>query len=184
MEFNDHSKLVGEHSFLSASNYHWINYSEEKLAEVYANHLATLNGTETHEFAALCIRRGQKLPNSRKTLSMYVNDCIGFKMTPEQPLVYSLNAFGTADAISFTKNKLKIFDLKTGSTKASMHQLEIYAAYFCLEYDIRPGDIEIELRIYQSGEIMIANPTAEIIAPIMDKIVTFDKIIERVKEGN
>jgi hypothetical protein len=99
MNFNKHSNLEGQHAFLGASKYHWINYSEEKVAESYSNFLATLKGTQLHEFAAQCIRLGQKLPSTKKTLNMYVNDAIGFKMTPEQPLFYSPNCFGTADSI-------------------------------------------------------------------------------------
>ena len=62
-----------------------------------------------------------------------------------------------------------------------MEQLEIYAALFCLEYKIKPADIDIELRIYQSDDIMIFNPTVEDIVPIMDKIITSDKIISKIK---
>jgi hypothetical protein len=39
----------------------------------------------------------------------------------------------------------------------------------------------MELRIYQSNEILIHNPTADDIRPIMDKIVAFDKVINHVK---
>ena len=114
---------------------------------------------------------------------MYVNDAIGFKMRPEQILYYSDNCFGTADAIIFKKNFLRIHDLKTGVTPASLHQLEIYTALFCLEYEIKPGDIEIELRIYQNDDILVGNPTKEDIMPIMNKIIIFDRIIEKIKEG-
>lgn len=185
MNFNKHSALEGQHAFLSASKYHWINYSEEKVAESYSKFLATLKGTTLHEFAAQCIKLGQKLPNSKKTLNMYVNDAIGFKMTPEQPLFYSEFCFGTADAISFRKNILRIHDLKTGEIPAHMEQLLVYAALFCLEYKVKPGDIEIELRIYQSDEIVYHNPTAEEILPIIDKIITFDKILnkQKIEEG-
>jgi hypothetical protein len=31
MNFNEHSTLVGQHAFLSASYYHWINYDDQKL---------------------------------------------------------------------------------------------------------------------------------------------------------
>ena len=44
------------------------------------------------------------------------------------------------------------------------------------------ADIDIELRIYQSNQILYENPTAEIIVPIMDKIITFDKVINKIKE--
>ena len=182
MNFNKHSALEGQHAFLGASKYHWINYDDEKIATAYANHLATLKGTQLHEFAAQCIRLGQKLPRSEKTLNMYVNDAIGYKMIPEQILVYSENCFGTADAILFRNNFLRIHDLKTGVIPAHMEQLLIYASLFCLEYHIKPGEIEMELRIYQNNDVQIANPTAEDIVPIMDKIITADKIIKKIKE--
>ena len=182
MNFNRHSSLEGQHAFLGASKYYWINYSENKVAETYSNFLATQKGTILHEFAAQCIRLGQKLPKSQKTLNMYVNDAIGYKMTPEQILYYSDNCFGTSDAISFRDNFLRIHDLKTGVTPAHMEQLEIYAALFCLEYDIKPGNIKTELRLYQNNEIIYHEPTAEDLVPIMDKIITFDKIMDKIKE--
>lgn len=182
MNFLKHSNLEGQHAFLGASKYHWINYDENKIAESYFKHLATQKGTILHNFAAQCISLGQKLPKSRKTLNMYVNDAIGYKMTPEQILYYSDNCFGTADAICFRNDLLRIHDLKTGVIPAHMEQLEIYAALFCLEYKIKPGDIDMELRIYQSEEILYHKPTVEEIAPIMDKIITFDKILDRIKE--
>ncbi len=181
MNFNKHLNLEGQHAFLGASKYHWINYDETKVIEAYSKFIATQKGIELHEFAAQCIRLGQKLPKSQKTLNMYVNDAIGFKMTPEQPLFYSENCFGTADAISFRNKMLRIHDLKTGVTPAHMAQLEIYTALFCLEYKVNPADINIELRIYQSDQILYHNPTAEDIVPIMDKIITFDKIINKIK---
>lgn len=181
MHFIKHSDLEGQHAFLGASKYHWINYSDEKIAESYSKHLATLKGTELHEFAANAIRLGIKLPKSKKTLNMYVNDAIGFNMTPEQPLYYSDNCFGTADSICFRDNLLRIHDLKTGATPTHMEQLMIYTALFCLEYKMKPGNIGIELRIYQNDEILYHQPTAEDIAPIIDKIITFDKIISKLK---
>ena len=181
MNFNKHYSLEGKHAFLGASKFHWINYDNDKLSESFIRQQATMKGTILHDFAAQCITLGQKLPKSQKTLNMYVNDAIGFKMQPEQVLYYSDNCFGTADAILFRNNKLRIHDLKTGVTKAHMEQLEIYAALFCLEYDKKPGDIEIELRIYQNNEIIVHYPTAENILPIMDKIITFDRIIEKIK---
>ena len=181
MNFNKHLNLEGQHAFLGASKYHWINYDEHKLIEAYSKFMAAQKGTELHEFAAQCIRLGQKLPKSRKTLNMYVNDAIGFRMTPEQPLYYSENCFGTADAISFRNKMLRIHDFKSGVVPAHMEQLEIYAALFCLEYKVNPADINIELRIYQSDQILYHNPTVEDIVPIMDKIITFDKLINKIK---
>jgi len=181
MIFYKHHAQEGQHAFLGASQYHWINYDDEKLAKRYLTHLAVQKGTELHEFAAQCIKLGQKLPKSQKTLNMYVNDAIGYKMTPEVVLYFSDNCFGTADAISFRNNVLRIHDLKTGEIPAHMEQLMIYAALFCLEYKIKPGSIDIELRIYQSDNIVYHTPTAEEIVPIMDKIITADKIIDKIK---
>lgn len=180
MLFNSHKDLEGSHAFLGASKYHWINYDPEKLAATYKNYLATLKGTELHDFAAKAINLGVKLPKAKKTLNMYVNDAIGYSMTPEQVLYYSPNCFGTADSISFRNNFLRIHDLKTGETPAHIEQLMIYAALFCLEYKVKPGEIKFELRIYQFDDIMICNPTAEDILPIMDKIISFDKIINDI----
>ena len=181
MNFNKHFDLAGKHAFLGASNYHWINYDEGKLVETYSRYTAAQKGTELHDFAATCIRLGQKLVGSKQTLNMYVNDAIGYHMTPEQVLYYSENCFGTADAISFRRNMLRIHDLKTGVIPAHIEQLIVYAALFCLEYKIRPDDINIELRIYQNDEILYHNPGVDEIVPIMDKIVTFDKLLKRLK---
>lgn len=183
MIFNDHSRLKDQHAFLSASKYHWINYDSEKLETAYLKHLATQKGTELHAFAAKAIELGIKLPRSKQTLNMYVNDAISYGMTPEQILYYSENCFGTADTISFRRNILRIHDLKTGVSLTSMHQLEIYMALFCLEYHINPAEIESELRIYQHDQIIISNPYSEDIKGIMDKIVDFDKRIEKLKMG-
>lgn len=181
MIFAKHSDLKGQHAFLGASKYHWINYDETKVAESYSNFLAKEKGTKLHDFAATCIELGQKLPRSKKTLNMYVNDAIGFRMIPEQILYYSPNCFGTADAISFQNNFLRIHDLKTGAIPAHMEQLLIYAALFCLEYRIKPSGIDMELRIYQSDDILIHNPCADEIDPIMDKIIAFDKVIKKIR---
>ena len=180
MNFNKHLNIKG-HAFMGASQYQWLRYDDNKIAQVYINALAKEKGTELHDFAAKCIELGQKLPKSHKTINMHVNDAIGFKMKPEQVLYYSDNCFGTADAIIFRNNLLRIHDLKTGVTRAHMEQLEIYAALFCLEYNKKPGEIDMELRIYQNNEILVHNPTAEDILPIMDKIISFDKIIDKMK---
>ena len=179
--FNPHINLIGEHAFLSPSRYAWTNYDEEKLINSYSNYTAAQRGTELHDFAATCIRLKQKLPATKKTLNQYVNDAIGFRMIPEQPLYFSENCFGTCDAISFKNNFLRIHDLKTGDTPASLRQLEIYAAIFCLEYKIKPSSIKIELRIYQSNDIQVENPGIDVILPITDKIITFDKVISKMK---
>ena len=186
MNYNKHSNLEGQHAFLGASKYHWINYDEDKLMESYSSFMAAQKGTELHEFAAQCIRLRQKLPKSQKTLNMYVNDAIGYRMIPEQILYYSDNCFGTADAISSLDQVaktgfLRIHDYKSGVTPAKMEQLKIYAALFCLEYKFKPVDLDMELRLYQSDQILYHKPPAEEIVPIIDKIITFDKIITRLK---
>ena len=183
MNFNAHTYLEGRHAFLGASKYHWINYDDEKLDITFKKHQATMMGTRLHDFACECILLKQKLPTTNKTLTMYVNDAIGYKMIPEQPLFYSENCFGTTDAISFKGDLLRIHDYKSGQTKASMNQLLIYASLFCLEYKAKPDDIKIELRIYQNDNVEIYIPDPEEIKYIMHKIVQFDLRIEKLKIG-
>lgn len=182
MNWNKHSALEGNHAFLSASRYYWLNYDQDKLVESYNSFTASQRGTELHEFAAQCIKLRQRLAKSNKTLNMYVNDAISFKMSPEILLYYSDNCFGTADSISFRNDMLRIHDLKTGVIPAHIEQLMIYAALFCLEYRVKPGTIDIELRIYQNDEILYHKPQADEIAPIIDKIITFDKVITKIKD--
>lgn len=174
--------IEGKHAFLSASSCSWLNYTEEKLATVYTNEMAKAKGTKLHEIASQLISEGIKLPASKKTLNMFVNDAIGFKMSSEQPLFYSYNCFGTADAISFRNGKLRIHDLKTGKGKVHIEQLMIYAALFCLEYKTKPEDIDIELRIYQNDDVIGLNPTSDDIRAIMEKIIQFDKIMDHIKD--
>lgn len=181
MNFNKHFNLEGQHALLSPSRHYWINYDSDKLREYYAKVDATKRGTELHAFAAQCIKLKQKLPKSKKTLNMYVNDAIGFRMTPEQILCYSENCFGTADAISFKDRVLRIHDLKTGFTPTHMEQLEIYAGLFCLEYSVKPKNISIELRIYQNDDILILNPDFEEIEFVIDRIKSSDRIIKELK---
>ena len=182
MNWNEHYKIRDSHALFSPSKYHWINYDKEKLINSYLNQEAIVRGTMLHKFAADCIKLNQKLPRSKKTLNMYVNDAIGFKMVPEQVLYYSDNCFGTADSICFRNNLLRIHDYKSGVTPAHIEQLEIYAALFCLEYKIKPQLIDIELRIYQNDEILHHEPLPEEILEITDKIIEFDKIINEIQK--
>ena len=181
MNFNLHSNLAGMHAFLGASKHHWVNYDEAKIADSYSKFQAIQRGTELHDFARHCIELKQRLPKNKLTLNMYVNDAIGFRMKPEQPLFYSENAYGTADTISFKDNYLRIHDYKSGVSPVSMRQLEIYTALFCLEYGEDPRKIEMELRIYQSNEILYHAPDVDTILVIMEKIVRFDKVIQKIK---
>lgn len=183
MQWNNHSKIVGSHAFLGASKYAWLHYDVEKLKKCYIKACAVQRGTELHDLAAKLIKLGVELPQTTRTFDQYVNDAIGFRMSPEVPLYYSDNCFGTADSICYDDQRkfLRIHDLKTGETPAKMEQLYIYAALFCLEYHKKPGQLGFELRIYQNDGIDVANPTAEEILPIMDKIIQFDKIINTIK---
>jgi hypothetical protein len=183
MNFNQHSALAGRHAFLSPSNYHWLNYDDQKLEARFHSVMAARRGTDLHDLAHEAIRLGVKLAKSNQALSTYVNDAIGYKMVCEQPLYYSDNCFGTADTMSFRRNKLRIHDLKTGITASSMKQLEVYAALFCLEYGASPFDIDIELRIYQRSEIRVEEPIPEALLTIMDKIIYFDQQVEAIKEA-
>ena len=182
MHFNKHLNLAGTHALFSASNYHWINYSEEKLDAVFLASMAARRGTELHAFAHEAIRLGVRLPDTKQTLNAYVNDGIGFRMTCEQTFFYSLNFYGTADCASFRRSTLRISDLKTGVNEASVHQLEVYTALFCLEYKQSPLTIEIELRIYQNDEVRLYIPDPDDIMHIMDRIRVFDKRIEAMRE--
>lgn len=181
MKFNTH-RLEGAHAFLAPSKYAWVGYDEEKLEGVYSTWKLSQLGTELHELAANLIDLRVKLPKNTKTLNMYVNDGIGYRMHTEVCFFYSFNCFGTADTALFSNNLLRIHDYKSGKTLASMQQLRIYAALFCLEYSYSPRDIDIELRIYQLDQVMIEVPEPEDILYIMDKITLFDKRIEEIKE--
>jgi hypothetical protein len=181
MRFNDHSKLVGLHAFLSPSNHSWVNYDDQKLEARFTASMAAARGTAFHQLAHDLIKLGVKLPDTQQTLNAYVNDAIGYRMTPEQPLYYSDNCFGTADTIGFRMNKLRIHDLKNGLVRAKVTQLEVYAALFCLEYKFIPFDIEIELRIYQNDMVEVFAADPMVIHELMDRIRYFDKRINELK---
>lgn len=182
MFFNDHKNLNGLHAPFSASKSTWLRYDDERALEVYSNLKAKEMGTKLHEWAKMTIDLGIRQPRSQKTLYAYVNDAISFRMDTEVVLFYSVRFFGTADAISFRNGVLRIHDLKTGKKAVDMDQLMVYAALFCLEYKIKPGEISMELRIYQNDEVVVHEPTAEDILPIMDKIVHLDRLLEK-EEG-
>ena len=182
MKFNNHYNLQGLHAAFPASQSSWLRYDDEKALEVYDNRRAAEMGSKLHAWVKDTIDLGIKQPRSKKTIYAYVNDAIGFKMDTVVVLFYSERFFGTADAICFRNGKLRIHDLKTGKTPVHMEQLMVYAALFCLEYKVKPGEIEMELRIYQNDEILHFEPTAEDILPIMDKIVHLDKLLVSMEE--
>ena len=210
MQWNDHSKLEGTHAFLGASNYHWINWSDDIFEQRYFSQYAVQIGTIIHNLAKDCIRKRMRIHNRDRhllelelyrnyipdnaydsaqiltNLIPFVNDAIGYHMYAEKILYYSDNCYGTADAIIFNEKEkiLRIHDLKTGSVPAKIEQLLIYAALFCLEYRIDPYDISCELRIYQNEEVLIHNPEPEEIKKFMDLIKFRNVTIESIKERN
>lgn len=189
MDFYRHSDLEGKHSFLSPSNYAWIRYSEEQLEEKFFKSRAAQRGTELHAFAHAAIKLGIKQVDTRQTLNAYINDVLGFHMTPEQKLFYSMNCYGTADALGFGRSQtsqgiLRIFDLKTGEIPASGDQLLIYGALFCLEYKFPPFEIEYDFRLYQSDDIAVVEVHPGDIAHIMSQIKTFDALLTQLQTEN
>ena len=208
MNFNAHSELRGRHAMLAPSQPYWLEYNEEQLYQKFRSTYAQDIGTSLHELAETLIKGNVKLKKTDKNVLLahllhdgipraaidverlylnfmtYVNDAIGFRLTPEQPLYYSDECFGTADTISFRNNFLRIHDYKSGTTPAKMEQLLTYAALFCLEYKVRPGDLQgCELRIYQNNEILFHEPTVEEIGIFIDSIKSSVKHIQEMKIG-
>lgn len=151
---------------------------------IYTKYKFTSPDQNVTDYGMKLVRRVGLIPREvYDAVRAYINDGISFKMSVEQPLVYSDRIYGTADTISFRNNFLRIHDLKSGEHPAKMEQLQTYAALFCLEYGSRfgfkPGDISMELRIYQWDAITVINPTAEDIVPIMDKIIHTEKIAHK-----
>lgn len=181
MNFNKHFNLEGLHAPFGASKSSWLRYDKSKLIETYKNLKAAEMGTRLHAFAAEAINLGIKLPKSHKTINMYVNDAIGFRMSTEVVLFYSDHFFGTADAISFNNKTLRIHDYKSGKS-GHIEQLEVYAALFCLEYKIKPFEIDMVLRLYKEDEVEEEIPKPEDILHIMDTIRDFDKILNKIDE--
>lgn len=182
MRFKQHSHLAGLHATLSASTNAWTNYDVSKMEQTYEAKLAAARGTELHEFAAAAIKLRQKLEDTGQTLNMYVNDAIGFRMSPEVVIYVTMDAFCTADAISFRDNFLRIHDLKTGIGETTMRQLEVNAAYFCLEYDKNPFDLEgMEFRIYQNDVIKIEEGNPHTIMQLMETTKLFTARIAKMR---
>ena len=208
MIFNKHSELEGRHAILSPSKHYWLNYDDEALLRTYISSFATDVGTLVHEYAADRIKYRLPLdPENEEAknglllhlmkndipfrvidldrlfynLVPYVNDCIGYKMESEVVLKYSDLCFGTADAIGVRRNWLRIHDLKTGVTPASMDQLLCYAGLFFMEYkrDYRPDTMKVELRIYQNQEVQILNPSCEEIKTVMKKIAHGNAVLTK-----
>lgn len=203
MRWNDHSKLAGTHAFLSASSPSWRRKTNEELIEAKKNSYATTIGTLLHAYAADCIKFREKLKKTdmkgikfdlmRKgvpeyaidihrvfpTLMTYVNDAVGYGLSPEILLYYSDECYGTADAIDLVDgNILRIHDLKTGVSPAKMDQLLIYAGLFYLEYGVKPEKVHNELRIYQMDEVVVYEPDTIEIREVMDDIREKDRVLK------
>lgn len=183
MNFNQHYRLNGLHAPFSPSQPSWLRYNDDKALEVYRNKKAAETGTRLHNWAKETIDLGIRQPRSNKTIYAYVNDAIGFHMDTEVVLYYSERFFGTADAISFKNNILRIHDLKTGVKPVHVEQPLVYAALFCLEYRIKPSDIDIELRIYQNDEVEIHKPEPGEVETVMEQIVHLDELLASYEEG-
>lgn len=185
MHWNEHYNLEGKHAFIGASQHSWLNYTPEKLEQVYLSALKKQKGTELHLFVSMAIKNRLKMAPLKKAINQFVNDAIGFGMRSEQILYYSDNCFGTADAILFKDGLLRIHDLKTGEVPVKKQgQLDIYAALFCLEYGLDPYKINFVTRVYQGREVREEIPTSEDIMGIMNKIKQFNVILDKLEEEN
>ena len=89
MRWNKHSRLEGQHAFLGASQYSWLNYDEDKLVDKYYNFLATLRGTQLHELAAKLIEEAG--------LKGFALDDSGAQVSPKHA-GFVVNNGGTAKA--------------------------------------------------------------------------------------
>ena len=210
MNFNRHLNLEGKHAVLSPSKPSWLGKNEDELIQMYQNTYAQIVGTTLHEFAKKRIEWRMSLRKSDSddaifylldhglpyysfeiervynNLRTYVNDSIGYRMTPEVVIAPEqlVNCFGTADSISYKNGLLRINDLKTGIAKPNMDQLLAYAALFFLEYrDCKVEQSEIELRIYHGDEIIFDKPDPEEVKDVMEKILSADRTIEKFKLG-
>lgn len=172
------------HSFASGNIKAYESYDEENLDDVrkgfrnYVRGRYPLDQDKTSALAFMFLDNMRYVPEeSWLSVAQFINDGCQYKMNSEQPLWYSDNAFGTTDAISFYRNKLRIHDLKTGDTPAKIMQLNIYAALFCLEYHKHPDQIKIELAIYQFGNVTKESPDSKDIRDLMDLIVEDDRVL-------
>jgi len=212
MNLTDYSKLEGTHALFSASKGSWKNDTDdEQIIKRYINSYATTIGTSTHKFAKNCIDNKIRLSKGDRKMLLYhllndpeasipkqvidldflfpnvrnyVNDAIMMNMKSEVLLVYSDLSYGTADAISCSNNFLRIHDLKTGRAPVHIDQLLIYAAYYCLDQNVKPRDLSgIELRIYQNSEIIHHEPRPEEIEEIIAKCVICNDVVNKFRKS-
>ena len=179
IKWNNHRELEGTHAFLSASQYQWLNYTDEILVKRYNSHYAQDIGTLIHELASTLIKNRIKINKQDKhlidvtlirnyipksaydanlilnVLVPFVNDAIFLRMDSEVLLFYDILCYGTTDTIKYAESQkvLRIHDLKTGVNPASFKQLIIYSALFYKEYKIDPFENTTILRLYQNLEL-------------------------------
>lgn len=203
----DFTKFKGTHAKLNASNSSWRRYkTEEQFYNKYVADYAQDLGTAVHNLSEDLINFKIKVNKNDKhllmyaiakagipknaydldfifpTFAMYVNDAIGYRMTAEKVIGYSEVAYGTSDAISLKDGLLRIHDLKTGHSPAHMDQLITYAAFYCLNNDIKPESIKFELTLYQAGDKLTYIPTSEEVAEAMQETVNGSDIMMRFLE--
>lgn len=210
MSWNRSLEETPKHAIFSPSSPWWLNDTDEEIVQRYCSSFASSIGTILHDMARKHIEHSVKLVKSDKkyirlslleasipesvitrlpdddifeTLMMYVNDCIGYRMIPEQKVEYSELFFGTCDAVRFEEREklLRISDFKSGTSPAKMEQLICYDALYrlqhCQELRIRPEEIRSELRIYQCGEIRLCTPEPDEIISVMEFIKAKDNLI-------
>ena len=184
MNFNRHFELKDKHAILSPSKPYWLGYSPEQIRNYILSQKAAARGVRLHDLAARLIDEGLKLRGSTQTLVSYVNDAIGYGMTPEVGLKYTDNCFGHADAIEFSHGVLRIHDLKTGTGPVHMEQLEIYAALFLLEYErvlgVNPLNTKVNLRIYQNDDIQEYSPDKDRMEEVIYAVKTQEAAVQDV----
>lgn len=170
-----------EHAFLNPSSAKvWLGKDKDYLKRKLAAEEARFIGTKKHELAEWDIKLKMKRPDNNNSFNMYVNDAIGYMMDAEVKLEYSRWCWGTADALCFRDGVLRIHDLKTGETKTTMDQLIVYAALYCLIHDVNPADIAIELRIYQSGNVVVYCPSLDEMTHAMDYVESASKYLDQL----
>lgn len=169
-----------------------IGTAIHKLAQDCINQKLKLRKTDDHlvEYFLQVIwplMGGSRIPKGAydskmltETLSIFVNDALGFRMDSEVILAYNEDyAFGTSDAFMCddTKKIIRIHDLKTGMHPVKMDQLLLYAANYCLEYKKNPKDYHFELRIYQGATVYEHFPLGEEVEEYMEVIVHATKVL-------
>ena len=186
MNFNRHFELEGKHAILSPSKPYWLNYNQDQIRNYVISQQAAARGTRLHDLAARLIQEGLKLKGPTQTLTAFVNDALGYGMSPEVALKYTENCFGHTDAIGYDRGILRVHDYKSGAGPVHMEQLEIYAALFLLEYErqfgVNPANTKVNLRIYQNDDIQEENPDKDRMEELIYLIKERDSWVEHTMQ--